>query len=141
MSDYYANLDHIKDDAEDPDFGPAAQAERVVRTASNIVKSMAAEPDPITPKFTKDARDATIAVFWYLWDTGGYVALKRSPTDSSVGYAANPRILELVKMSLGENFRAPGGAVLMGGMRRKGARSGSSASYAPPDPYQSKGRE
>lgn len=111
----YATVSNIQDDADDPEFGPEVRVGRLVRTASNIVKDLVNEPPmegdpPAWPSdFRVAARDATIGVFWYLWDTKGYISGTRvSGEGMAVGdnYQSNPQILAIVARTMGTYAKA-----------------------------------
>ena len=138
MPDYYATFANVQADREDDTMGPEARGKRTVRLASNIVKSMVKEPDDVetNTKFLQDAKDATIAVFDYLWDTRGFVQSRRSVTAADIHFYGDPQILKLVGPIMGEYFTG-GGSNRAGFIRLVGKQTSpkvqGNSRYAPPD--------
>jgi len=138
---YYATVGNIKADADDDTRGPDARIGRVVRMASNIVKGVAAPPAEDAddrPVFMQAAKDATIALFWYLWDTRGYKQSQRSVTAADVHWYGDPQILKLIGPALGPDYYVDpndrdSGKALLGTVPPKVTPRAVSA-YAPDDP-------
>lgn len=82
---------------------PEIRVDSILMDAEDIVRSLSTAPDPPTDSYRSRAKRSELRIFDWLWrSSGGLISSESSIIGTSVSYASNPTVRDIVRDTMGE---------------------------------------